>query len=328
MRLKRYGNFIGVPHLCRAHQAVLEDEQSVGGRTGLFRLGIAFLGSVVAFVMVACSGQPEESKTFYIAGIPDQDISVLSARFNGIAEYLSQETGLRVEYIPSVDYAAVVTGFKQGDIQLGWYGGLTGVQARLATPNAQAIVQRPRDEEFRSVFIANPALGLGSLADVSGKSLTFGSESSTSGHLMPRHFLTEAGVDIQEGLSGPANYSGSHDKTWKLVETGTFQVGALNESVWDQRVASGDVDRTKVDAFYRTPSYYDYHWVIRGNVDDKFGKGAAASVREALLKLSLDGGEQQRSILEGFGTDRFIPTKNENYHAIENVGRQLGILER
>ena len=284
--------------------------------------------AVLALMVAACGGQEGTEKVLVIAGIPDQDFSLLEERFSGMAEYLEQETGLQVEYIPSVDYAAVVTGFKQGDIQLAWYGGLTGVQARLAAPGAQAIAQRPRDAEFHSVFVADPRLGLVSLAGIRDKSFTFGSESSTSGHLMPRYFLTEAGIVVETDLDGPPSYSGSHDKTWKLVETGAFQVGALNEAVWEQRMAAGEVDISKVDAFYRTPAYYDYHWVIRGDVDETFGEGTTRKVQEALLKLSVEFGEQERKLLESFQTDRFIPTSNENYQVIENVARQLGIVEQ
>ena len=277
-------------------------------------------------IAAACAGGDRE--IFYIAGIPDQDFSILEARFDGLAEYLTGETGVDVQYVPTIDYASVVTGFKHGDIQMAWYGGLTGVQARLAAPDAQAIAQRPRDEAFHTVFVADPELGLQSLSDVAGRSLTFGSESSTSGHLMPRFFLTEAGVEPDRDLDGPTSYSGSHDRTWKLVETGTFEVGALNEAVWEARVQAGEVDTRKVQVFFRTPPYYDYHWVIRGDVDAQYGEGTLDKIRDALLDIDASGGERQRSIAEAFQTDRFIPTSNENYEGIQEVARQLGFIEQ
>ena len=295
-------------------------------RTRHSRLRWLALLLLTASLAAACSGDDREP-VFYIAGIPDQDISLLEARFDGLAQYLSDETGLRIEYIPSIDYASVVTAFKQGYVQMAWYGGLTGVQARLAAPGAQAIAQRPRDAEFRSVFVADPALGLTTPAGVKDRSFTFGSESSTSGHLMPRFFMTEAGVDPDQDLDGPANYSGSHDKTWKLVETGAFQVGALNKAVWEARVAAGDVDTTKVQVFFTTPAYYDYHWVVRGDVDDVYRDGAADRIEEALLGIDAAKGERERAIADAFQTDRFIPTTNRNYEAIEDVARQLGIIE-
>jgi phosphonate transport system substrate-binding protein len=298
--------------------------------SNLLRPGMFLMIALASVLVVAgCSGSDDENtKVFYVAGIPDQDLSLLEARFENLASYLSDELGLTVEYLPSIDYPAVVTGFKQGDIHLGWYGGLTGVQARLVTPGAVAIAQRPRDAEFHSVFVANPSLGLTGLADVAGHSLTFGSESSTSGHLMPRSFLKDAGVDVGQDLDGSPSYSGSHDTTWKLVESGAFEVGALNEAVWEARVASGDVDLSKVDVFYRTPPYFDYHWVARGDLDEVFGDGTLARLTQALLSIDASAGSVEADIAEAFQTDGFIATTNENYQAIEDVAVDLGIIEQ
>ncbi len=286
---------------------------------------VIVLVAVVLAGLAACSSE-EEQEPLLIAGIPDQDVSLLEARFNKLAEYLSEETGLDVRYVPQVDYAAVVTAFKQGDIHMAWYGGLTGVQARLAVPDAEAIAQRPRDAEFHSVFVAAPDSGITGLADLQGKTLVFGSESSTSGHLMPRSFLVEAGIDVEHDLSA-ISFSGSHDRTWKLVEAGSFDAGALNEAVWESRVAKGEVDLTKVDVFFRTPPYVDYHWVVNRSVDATHGEGSVDKLTDALLSIDASKGGKAQEIAEAFQTDRFIATNNENYEAIEDVARSLGIIE-
>ena len=282
---------------------------------------------VLATVLLgaACSADDSEA-VLYIGGIPDQDASVLQARFETLADYLSEETGITVKYLSSVNYAAVVTAFRQGDLQLAWYGGLTGVQARLAAPDSQAIAQRPGDEEFRSVFIAQTGLGITSLEELEGKSFTFGSESSTSGHLMPRSFLTEAGLDPEQDLA-TVSYSGSHDKTWKLVEAGTFQAGALNAAVWRSRMEAGAVDTSRVELFWTTPPYYDYHWILRGDVDETFGDGVSQKLKQALLELRTDAGGRDEEIMGAFYAEQFVPTTNENYRVIEDVARRLGIIE-
>jgi len=277
------------------------------------------------FIAAACSSDNAE-KTLYIAGIPDQDISVLETRFGKLAEYLSDETGLDVQYLPSVEYSAVVTGFRQGEIQLAWYGGLTGVQARLAAPGAQALAQREEDAAFHSVFIAQKSLGIKSLEDLKGLRVTFGSESSTSGNLMPRSFLSQAGITPEDDFAA-VNYSGSHDKTWKLVETGSFEAGALNAVVWQKRVDDGSVDTSKVEAFYTTPPYFDYHWVARGTLDDEFGAGILEKLTDALLGLNTADGGIEEEIMKAFDSERFILTNNDNYNSIEQVARDLGIIE-
>ena len=294
------------------------------GRSGPWvAWGFALMAAVAA---TACSR--EAQRTLYIGGIPDQDVSLLEARFDGLARYLTERTGVPVEYIPSVSYASVVTAFGRGDIHLGWYGGLTGVQARIAVPDARAIAQRPRDRAFHSVFVAGPGSGIETLEDLAGRSFTFGSESSTSGHLMPRSFLEAAGVDPEADFAGGPHFSGSHDTTWKLVETGAFDAGVLSEAVWEARVAAGEVDLSEVSVFFTTPPFVDYHWVLRGDVDGVFGAGVAASIREALLAISVDAGPTERAIADAFHTDRFVRASNDAYEAIEDVAVGLGFVER
>lgn len=289
--------------------------------------------ALMVFSLAAC-GQEKEKETaekkdtkteevFKIGAIPDQNAADLQKGMDGVAKYISEKTGLKIEFVPSVDYAALVTGFQRGEIHMAWFGGLTSVQARNLVPDAESIVQRPRDAEFQSVFITQADSGIKSLEDLKGKSFTFGSESSTSGHLMPRYFLSEAGIDPNKDFNGKPNFSGSHDTTYKLVESGSFQAGALNISVWEAAVKEGKVDTNKVKVFYTTPDYYDYNWTINSNVEDVFGKGTKDKVKDALLSFN---GEQQE-IVDLFQTDKFIETNNKNYGKIEQVAKELKIIK-
>jgi phosphonate transport system substrate-binding protein len=282
--------------------------------------------------LAACAGDGDRpaaeagSTVLRIGGIPDQEAARMERMFGLMATYLSERTGLDVRYVPSNDYAAVVSGFQRGDLELAWFGGLTGVQAQAVTPESQAIAQRPRDAEFHSVFVTGRGVTANTLAELEGLSFTFGSESSTSGHLMPRHFLQQAGIDAEQDFDGPPGYSGSHDATYKLVEAGTYQAGALNEAVWQSAVAEARVDTTKVRPMYTTPAYFDYHWAVRGDVDERFGAGTRQRIEQALLELNASLGAEEAELLELFATDRFIPTTNENYSAIRTVAEGLGIL--
>lgn len=285
---------------------------------------LIFILVLLLTLFIGCSSQEAaEVPTFKIGAIPDQNASKLNKRFDELAQHIEKETGLKVEYIPTVDYSALVTAFKRGEIDLAWFGGLTGVQARAAVENSQAIAQRPRDEKFHSVFIKQKGLEVNNLSDLKNVQFTFGSESSTSGHLMPRHFLLEAGIDPTTDFNGVANFSGSHDKTWKLVEAGSFEAGALNEAVWESAVESDKVDLSKVEVFYITPDYYDYNWTIN-NVNETYGEGTVSKIQDALLSFH----EAKPEVMELFSDKKFIKTNNSNYKAIEEVAKSLGILEK
>ena len=267
-----------------------------------------------------------------VGAIPDQDPEKLQRLYSKLADYLSAELDVPVTYQPVTDYTAAVTAFKVGNLDLVWFGGLTGVQARLQVPNAEAIAQRDIDAAFHSVFIANSASGLSliespnDLASLKGKSITFGSESSTSGRLMPQYFLSQAGVELSD-FKGEPGFSNSHDATLKLVEAGSYDVGALNEQVWLDRVAAGQVDESRVQAIWQTPAYYDYHWVVNSNkLNEQYGEGFTERIQTALLALDPSNPEQAE-ILELFGAKKFIETKGENYAQIEAVGREIGKIQ-
>jgi phosphonate transport system substrate-binding protein len=269
-----------------------------------------------------------ESEPFAVGAIPDQDPEKLQRLYTQLSDYLEAELGVPVEYQPVTDYAAAVTAFKVGDLDLVWFGGLTGVQARLQVEGASAIAQRQIDEEFTSVFIANPNSGLSpldsvdDLSQLKGHSFTFGSESSTSGRLMPQYFLSQAGVSPDD-FKGEVGFSGSHDTTIKLVEAGSYEVGALNSQVWRSRVEAGEVDLDQVQVILETPTYYDYHWVIHPDAQNRYGEDFPQKVQSALLALDPENPDHGE-ILDLFGANRFIATKSENYTQIEAVGREIG----
>ncbi len=300
---------------------------------------ISLLSIMLLLLLAVCSSAINESaaessaevQPFVIGAIPDQDPEKLQRRFGLLADYLTSELGVPVEYKPVTDYAASVTAFRVGDLDMVWFGGLTGVQARLQVENAQALIQREGDDQFHSVFIANMDSGIQPIDEITGlealigRSFTFGSESSTSGRLMPQYYLSQAGVTLDD-FKGEAGFSGSHDVTIDLVEAGSYEVGALNEKVWDSRVEAGEVDLEKVQLIWRTPAFYDYHWVVRPEVTESYGEDFVQRVTEAFLALNIDD-PAHKEILDLFNAERFIVTENDNYFQIEKVAREIGKIQ-
>jgi phosphonate transport system substrate-binding protein len=291
---------------------------------------VLILGFVFSILLVACapSSSDQDNEPFVIGAIPDQDPEKLQRRFGLLADYLMEELDVPVEYIPVTDYAASVTAFRVGDLDMVWFGGLTGVQARLQVDDAQAIIQRELDDQFHAIFIANTESGITPIDDINGlsqlegHSFTFGSESSTSGRLMPQYYLSQAGVELSE-LKGEAGFSGSHNTTIELVEAGSYEAGVVNEQVWLSHVESGEVDLNKVQVIWRTPAFYDYHWVIRPDVVERYGEDFIERVTQAFTQLDVNNPDHAE-ILDLFSAEKFIVTQNGNYIEIETIGREIG----
>ena len=273
-----------------------------------------------------------ETRVLRVGAIPDQEPERLQRTYDLLATYLEEEIdGLSVEYVPVTEYSSAVTGFSVGDLDAVWFGGLTGVQARLEVEGSNAIAQRDIDEEFTSVFIARADSGIEplnrtpDLASLAGRSFTFGSESSTSGRLMPQSFLNDAGIDPATDFAGQPGFSGSHDATIEVVTAGSFEVGVLNSQVWDARVAEGAVDTDEVIEIFRTEPFFDYHWLAQPDLDDRLGGGFTGELTDALLGLDASDPDQAE-VLELFGAGSFVLTENDNYQAIELVGRDSGLI--
>ena len=288
-------------------------------------------GITIAATMTSCGSGPTgtESPVLHIGAIPDQNPEKLNRLYSSLSDELSDQLKVPVQYVPVSNYPAAVSAFRTGSLDLVWFGGLTGVQARLQTPGAQVLAQRDIDAKFTSVFIANGASGLrpfsngDQLTNLKGRRLSFGSESSTSGRLMPQYFMSQNGVETEDLAGGAPGFSGSHDATIAVVQSGAYEVGALNEQVWRSNVKDGRVDPNRVSVIWRTPAYVDYHWVARPDLDERFGNGFTKRVQSALLKISPTT-PRGETILELFGAAQFIPAQNSDYDKIEAVGRQLG----
>src|SRR5262249_45333662 len=223
--------------------------------------------NIIILLVSTCSSPKVNQHPLIISALPDQKPEILGPLYDSLASYLQQKLGIPVKYQAASTYDEALSGFRLGKLDMVWFGGLTGVEARLQVDGAQAIVQRDIDAAFQTVFIANTSARLKPFSEVNdlqqlkGHSFTFGSSISTSGRLMPEYYLKLAGVK-ETDFKGPVYFSGSHDATLGLVQSGKYEAGALNSQVWNSRVKAGDVDPAKVVMLWKTPPFSDYHWVI------------------------------------------------------------------
>lgn len=280
--------------------------------------------AVAVLSALAVGTAQAQQATIVFTAIPDEDETRLVERFTQYAKYFESKLGVSVKYLPVKSYPAAVTAFTNNQVQFAWFGGLTGVQARLAVPGSQALAQGAEDLEFKSYIIVHASTGLQRSKEfpigIEGKTFTFGARASTSGRLFPEHFIRQAlGKDPEKAFSR-VGYSGDHSRTIQLVQSGAYQVGVLNHLVWEQEVKSGKVDTKAVSVIWETPTYPDYHWVARGDIDKTLGAGFTSRLQAAIL------GVDDPKLLAIFDRKKFIRAKNEDYKVIEEVGKLTGLI--
>lgn len=278
--------------------------------------------------IVASAGTPlrAEQSILYFSAIPDQDETKLVERFSKIAAYLEKETGVPVKYVPVKSYPAAVTAFRNGQVQLAWFGGLSGVQARLSTPGSVAIAQGEEDQTFISYFIAHESTGLKPSenfpAEAAGMSFTFGAKTSTSGRLMPEYYIREKTGKKPNAFFSRVGFSGNHSQTLRLVASGAYQVGALNFKVYDTALSNESADVKTAKLIWKTPPYPDYNWTVRGDIEQTFGKGFIKKLQQALLDM------KDPDLLAAFPRRAFIPAGNDDYAQILDTAQQIGLISK
>lgn len=279
--------------------------------------------SGLIFLLLAWSDLSAQQvvKELRVSAIPDENPQEMLRIYTPFADYLTKEIGIPVKFTPVVDYAATVEGLAANKLDMVWYGGLTSVQAVRRAKGATRIVMRKEDAEFKSHFITRKDTGIRELKDLKGKTFSFGSVSSTSGHLMPRYFLLKAGVNPEKDFS-KFSFSGAHDATAAWVEAGRVDAGALNFLVWDKLLETKKVDTNKLVVFWTTPPYVDYVWTVRGGLD----KGLVEKISKAFLKLDYKNPEQKK-LLDLHRTKGYIPAKDSDWKGTEDAAITAGLVK-
>lgn len=284
----------------------------------------AMMALALAMSFWSSAAYPQSKPAFVFTAIPDQDETRLVERFTRVAEYLQSKLAIPVKYLPVKSYPAAVTAFTNGQVQLAWFGGFTGVQARRQVTGSEALAQGAEDVAFKSFFIANTKTGLAPSQEfpkaIAGKSFTFGSRASTSGRLMPEYFVRNAFGRGPDEVFARVGFSGDHSRTIQLVQSGAYEVGVLDYSVWELDRKAGKIDPTQVIVIWETPTYPDYQWTVRGDVDKVYGAGFKEKLAAALLAID------DPAILDQFARSKFIPAKNSDYVPIEEVGKATNLL--
>ncbi len=289
------------------------------------RVSRALRGILTASLVVASIGSAQAQaaqQVLRVTAIPDESPTELARKFAPLGKYLEKELGVKVEWTPVTDYAAAVEALANKKVELAWFGGFTFVQASVRSGGKIVpLVQREEDEKFRSVFITDAKSGIHKLEDLKGKTLSFGSASSTSGHLMPRSFLLAAKINPDTDLKR-ISFSGAHDATVAAVASGKVDAGALNISVWEKLVAEKKVDTGALKVFFTTPPYYDYNWSVHADLP----AATKEKLKAAFLKLSPSTPEG-KEILELQRATKFVPTQPENYAGIKAAAENAGLLK-
>lgn len=206
-------------------------------------------GCLLAVITAGCNDVPSEHTTIMpevirIAPVPDQSPETLQRLYEPLLDYLRKETGLPTKLVIADSYSHLLELFKNGQIDIANFGGITYIKAHKDN-NAEALVLRDIDGLFSNVVLVRAEATASTLQELKGKSFSFGSKLSTSGHLMPRHFFAKSNIE-PETFFARINFSGAHDKTAYLVRDKKVYAGVANSGIIDQMYNDGRLKKSQV----------------------------------------------------------------------------------
>ena len=256
--------------------------------------------------------EPAPPTVLRVGVLPDERPQALRQRYEPLTAFLRQELGQEVRLVLPETYEDLVALFGAGELDLAHFGGATFVAA-AERHGAKPLVMRDIDVKFTSYFLARADRAESTLADFEGQTLAFGSELSTSGHLMPRFFLQEQEI-APETFFESVSYSGAHDATVTRVRDGSVDLGVANAEIVETMIRDGRLEAGSLRVVWETPPYADYVWAIRPGM----GKAYTIRLRDAFLSLSIFD-EEANDILRRMGATGFLPAAPEDFDRLRQV---------
>ena len=258
-----------------------------------------------------------ESDILRVSLLPGvSDSEKLHSSFLPLLRYLEQELNINVVWVRVDSYQEQLDKFHRNELDLALFGGYTFIKAQLRD-NADPLVMRDIDFQFTSYFLVASDNKATKISELKGRSFSFGSALSTSGHIMPRFFLSTQDI-VPETFFSEVNYSGAHDLTARWVQEKRVDVGAVNSLTVDRMFKEKKLSKDKVKILWKTPPYPDYVWAARRGLPERL----KAKIIEAFVKLSPDN-RQHRDLLEHTGANYYLPASAGDFEPIRKIALQL-----
>ena len=154
---------------------------------------------------------------------PDREKN--DATYRPLAEYLSAKLKRPVELRTVDSWEGLAKSLANGETDLALMGPWGYVLANHQA-GAQVISTILYDgkPEYFAIMVTHPASGINSPADLKGRTFAFGDKGSTSGYLIPLHYLMQQGITPEKYFSKVVHTS--HQAIETQVTQGVLDAGA------------------------------------------------------------------------------------------------------
>ncbi len=191
---------------------------------------------------------------------PTEDPAVYQGAFQEFMDYLSEMTGLPVQWFSVRSYAAQIEAMRAGRLHVAGFAA-GAVQEGVNMAGFHPVAMMAMDEGdgtytwgYDMEIVVKADSDIRELADLEGRQLAFVSPTSNSGYKAPAALLyAELGLKPDEGYQ--TAFSGGHDNSFLGVAMGDYEAAAIASSVLRRAVARGDVTLEEFHFVYVSDSF-------------------------------------------------------------------------
>lgn len=276
-----------------------------------------FLVTMLAGIVTACDDKASQGSTvkpslLRIAPLPEESAAALQARYQPLLDHIQKETGITTELVITTNYKDLLSKFRNGQIDVAKFGAVTYLKAHKESA-AQPLVTRDIDLLFTSVVLVRKESPFRSLQDLQNKPFAFGSKLSTSGHLMPRSYFAENGIQPETYFS-EIKYSGAHDKTAYMVRDRQVDAGVMNANIARSMFGDGRLSSSEVRIIWESPQYIDYVWARQKDLPGE----TVAVLKDAFISLD-KGNPAHNLILKKLGANYYLAARHQSFSTLEKI---------
>jgi len=265
------------------------------------------------------SSPPE--MTLLIGLTPEHNIFKQIRRYEPLADYLSEKTGVRVTLKVLTYRGNVIDNFQSLKLDGAFFGSFGYVLAHAK----QGVVALARPEypdgssSYHGVLFVRKDGGIRTVRQMKGKRLALVARATTAGYLFPMIFLKRAGVVNPETFFREVYYAGAHEGTIDDVLDRKADVGVSKNTVYDRFAAENPRIGRELLILGESDEAPENALALRKEIEDSV-KGKLV---DALIAMHAD--PEGVKVLKAFGARRFIATTDTDYAPVMTYARELGI---
>ncbi len=257
---------------------------------------------------------------FLIGLIPEQNIFRQIERYEPIASYLSNKTGMKVRLTILPRYGNIIDNFTQEKMDGAFFGSFTYALAHAKL--GVEVIARPEALDGTStyhgyIFVRKDS-GIEAVGQMKGKRFAFVDKATTAGYLLPLAYFKKHRLDHRAVLR-ESYYSGTHEDTIYDVLTRKADIGAAKNTVYERLADNDERIRRELKVIEHSPAVPENALALRRDLDET----VKTTLTQALLMMHND--PEGKAVLRAFGAAKFIRTDDADYQPVYQYAREIGL---